>query len=111
MSTSRTTNGSITLKSFAELGSVLDLTALPAGDEEPSGRAAATDPAISSDDASALAPGNQRPEIGLADVVAQLASMRDGLEAAAREDVHARDEAALELARYEALLAETEDAE
>jgi hypothetical protein len=111
MSTTRTNNGSITLKSFAELGSVLDLNDFPEGPEDPRDPHAASNAATSAVDASVAAPDNPRPDIGLADVLAQLARMSDGLEAMTRDDARVRDEAALELARYEALAAETNDAE
>ena len=106
MSVTRSTNGTIKLTSFAELGSVFSLAPSPA-DEDTS---ALTKPVPPSQvDASQL---DTRPAAtDLAEVIAQLASMSGGLEAMAREDARAREEATLDLARYEAMLAELKDAE
>ena len=104
MSSSTSTNGT-SIKSFAELGSLIALEDLPtsttgrdATDPQPQGIQTAPDP-------SAKAPLN------LASLIAQLAEMSSGLEAMARQDARARELATIELAQYEALLAERRDAE
>jgi len=108
-------NGSITLKSFSELADVLDLQSLPPGPAD-SDEAASTihnsqsAPAESivveqSDPTPAPAPQN------LASLMAQLASVSTGLETMARQDARAREQATIELAQYETLAAERQEAE
>jgi len=112
---SHSTNGSITLKSFSELADVLDLQNLPPGPAD-SDEAASTiqnsqsAPAESivveqSDPTPAPAPQN------LASLMAQLASVSTGLETMARQDARAREQATIELAQYETLAAERQEAE
>jgi len=95
-------NGSTILKSFAELGSVIDLQHLPAelADTAP----AASEPQPARD-------ASPAPALNLATLLSQLANMSNGLEAMARQDARARELATVELARYEALAAERHDAE
>jgi hypothetical protein len=93
-------NGTVTLTSFAELGAVLDTRSLS---EAPA-------------DVSSLEPAPELPPtlrhgVDLADLVAQLAGISDDLEAVAREDARARERATIDLARYEALLAERQAGE
>src|ERR687885_1237881 len=95
-------NGSITLSSLTELGSVLDPQTLPSSPPAPA--AAETSPN------SASAPSAQRPH-ELAELIAQLASVSSGLESMARQDARAREQATIELAQYEALIAERQEAE
>ena len=108
------TNGSITLKSFAELASVLDLESLPPGppdadDETPS--------AIDSATTQPEPPVVEQPspiastQVDLASLIAQLASVSSGLETMARQDARAREQATIELAQYEALAAERKETE
>jgi hypothetical protein len=108
-------NGTITLKSFSELANVLDLQSLPPGPAD-SDEAASTihnsqsAPAESivveqSDPTPAPAPQN------LASLMAQLASVSTGLETMARQDARAREQATIELAQYETLAAERQEAE
>ena len=92
MSAKHTTNGTVTLTSFAELGTYFDVPSL-------------TEAATAS-----MEPTSERGA-ELSQVVAQLASMSGGLESMAREDARAREQATIELARYEALVAERQDAE
>src|SRR5258708_15223117 len=92
-------NGSITLTSLAELGSVLDPRTLPAGHST-------TTEAEHSPEASAVTP---TPD--LAGLIAQLASVSSGLETMIRQDARAREQATVELAQYETILAERHDAE
>ena len=109
MSTTHHGNGTIRLTNFAELGNVRDLLALP--------DAPAADLTAAAD---VPAAGEQRLEpsaapagrtYDLADLIAQLASVSGGLETMAREDARAREQATVELARYQALLAERDEAE
>jgi len=100
------TNGSITLKNLADLGSVMDLESLPPGpettDSEPT-----TDSQVSQDNGTAQTTVQQ----DLASLLAQLSTISTGLEAMARQDAHARDQAVLDLARYEALFVDKQEAE
>jgi hypothetical protein len=108
------TNGSITLKSFSELASVLDLESLPPGppdtDDETT---SAIDPATTQtetpviEEPSPIASTQGR----LASLIAQLASVSAGLETMARQDARAREQATIELAQYEALAAERKETE
>ena len=95
-------NGNITLSSLAELGSVLDPQTLPSSPSAPA--AAETSPDTAS------APSVPRPH-ELAELIAQLASVSSGLESMARQDARAREQATIELAQYEALVAERQEAE
>ncbi len=99
-------NGSITLKNLAELGSVLDPQTLPPGpevaDSQPTSGSEVTQEAGA---AQTIAPHN------LASLLAQLSTISTGLDAMARQDAYARDQAALDLARYEALLVDKQEAE
>ena len=108
------TNGSITLKSFAELANVLDLESLPPGppdtdDETPS----AVDSATTQREAPVIDEPTPIPstQLDLASLIAQLASVSSGLETMARQDARAREQATVELAQYEALAAERREAE
>jgi len=99
-------NGSITLKNFAELGSVLDPQTLLPGpqvaDSQPTSGSEVTQEAGA---AQTVAPHN------LASLLAQLSTISTGLDAMARQDAYARDQAALDLARYEALLVDKQETE
>jgi hypothetical protein len=93
----------ITLKNFADLGSVIDLQKLPPGpestiDDDAQGLE-------SSADLGAPAPPD------LAGLLAQLAGLSGSLENMARQDARAREQATLELAHYETVLAERQDTE
>lgn len=93
----------ITLKSLADLGSVIDLETLPPGpestaDDDPQGRESSTNLGV---------PAPQ----DLAGLLAQLASLSGCLENMARQDARAREQATLEPADYETVLAERQDAE
>src|SRR5579859_3909978 len=106
------TNGSI--KSFAELASVLDLESLPPGppdtdDETPSAIDPATTPIETPviEEPSPIASTQGR----LASLIAQLASVSAGLETMARQDARAREQATIELAQYESLAAERKETE
>src|SRR6266542_2098700 len=108
------TNGSITLKSFAELANVLDLESLPPGppdtdDETPS----AVDSATTQREAPVIDEPTPIPstQLDLASLIAQLANVSSGLETMARQDARAREQATVELAQYEALAAERREAE
>jgi hypothetical protein len=99
---SNTTNGTITLKSFAELASAFDVSA--------NSGAAAGQPCPDNSQALA-APGTDNSERPLSDVVAQLAAIGSDLEAIARDDARAREQATVDLAQYEAILAERQEAD
>jgi hypothetical protein len=108
------TNGSITLKSFSELASVLDLESLPAGPPDSDDEmATAVDPATTQTEPPAI----QQPapiastQVDLASLIAQLASVSSGLETMARRDARAREQATIELAQYESLAAERKETE
>ncbi len=118
MSSSKNSNGasgSITLKSFSELGDVLDLQSLPSGppdcdDDTSTARDQSSDLPETivieqPDPTPAPAPQN------LASLMAQLASVSTGLETMARQDARAREQATIDLAQYEALAAERQEAE
>jgi hypothetical protein len=95
----------ITLKSLADLGSVIDLQTLPPGPEPES----TTDDDVLGRESSANL-GVSAPQ-DLAGLLAQLASLSGGLENMARQDARAREQATIELAQYETVLAERQDAE
>ncbi len=114
------TNGSITLKSFAELANVLDLESLPPGPsdvDDNTDTTGQTDVALdntSADTQSRLDVAEQPPAArhsDLASLIAQLATVSSGLETMAREDARAREQATIELAQYETLAAERKEAE
>src|SRR5918912_325769 len=120
---SSSSNGTTVLKSFAELGSAIDLEQLPAGPSDPADSAAemqdlqprldqpAADGQATASLAAAEASTAANPAPNLATLLAQLASMSSGLEAMARQDARAREQATIELAQYEALAAERREAE
>jgi hypothetical protein len=114
------TNGSITLKSFAELANVLDLESLPPGPsdvDDNTDTTGQTDVALdntSADTQSGVDVAEQPPaatHADLASLIAQLATVSSGLETMARQDARAREQATIELAQYEALAAERKEAE
>src|SRR5205823_156340 len=108
------TNGSITLKSFAELANVLDLESLSPGppdtDDETT---SAIDPATTETDPPVIEEPSliALTQVDLASLIAQLASVSSGLETMARQDARAREQATVELAQYEALAAERKETE
>ena len=108
------TNGSITLKSFAELATVLDLESLPPGPPDADDETAS---AIDSATTQTEPPVIEEPspitstQVDLASLIAQLASVSSGLETMARQDARAREQATIELAQYESLAAERKEAE
>ena len=111
------TNGTITLKNLADLAQHIDLESLPPGPAEAPQIAEDQDrgtPATSDTDqhVPTVEPDTQpQAPQDLASVLAQLASVSTGLEAAARQDACAREQATVELARYETLAAEREEAQ
>jgi hypothetical protein len=111
MTATRLPNGTIKLTSLAELGQVLHIAGRHAASDSDSAEAAETQSTIPSREASAANLLETRSTIEFTDVIAQLTSMSGSLEAMAREDVRLREEASLDLARYEALVAEINDAE
>jgi len=110
-------NGTITLKSFAELASVLDLESLPPGPPEAEGETnVRTDGTLGADAIGEPGIVDEPPRpltqpLDLATVIARLASLSSGLESMAREDARAREQATIELAQYETLAAERQQAE
>jgi len=116
MSTSNSngSNGSITLKSFAQLADVLDLDSLPPG---PSGAdtadiATIDEPSSPPRSVSVVETTTNLPAPhDLASLIAQLAGVSSGLETMARQDARAREQATIELAQYETLAAERQEAE
>src|SRR5437870_6392109 len=101
-----TKNGSITLKNFAELGSVLDpQTLLPGPEVADSQPISGSEVTQEAGAAQTIAPHD------LASLLAQLSTMSTGLDAMARQDAFARDQAALDLESYEALLVDKQEAE
>jgi len=131
MSITRNHNGSTTLTSLAELGEVLDVRSLPSGpdvsaDDRPTqephditandrlAQAADTTSANdrhgqAADDTSSGSSPTTPPD--LPTLIAQMAAVSSGLENAARHDARAREQAAVELAQYESLLAGCQDAQ
>ena len=110
------TNGSITLKSFSELASVLDLESLPPGPADSDSTADVSTSSMAEASAgqseeSTIEAAAATPQLDLASVIAQLASVSSGLESMAREDARARQQATIELAQYETLAAERQEAE
>src|SRR5438552_2402731 len=104
MSSMHNNNGerSITLTSLADLGSVLNLQSLPHAPERTADAGQSRE--------SAADVGTPMPQ-DLAALLAQLASLSGGLENMARQDARAREQATLDLAHYETMLAERQDAE
>ena len=104
-------NGSITLKSFAQLANVLDLESLPPGpsDTETSNDVRVDEP-TSTPHLHPVAETVPAP-LDLASLIAQLAGVSSGLETMARQDARAREQATIELAQYEALAAERKETE
>ena len=108
------TNGTITLKSFSELASVLDLESLQPGPSEPDDTSVAVEVSTTDAKSHGYVDGQDSAEaqsINLASVMAHLAQVSTDLESIARVDARAREQATLELAQYESLLAEREQAE
>jgi len=99
-------NGNITLKNLAGLGSVLDPQSLPSGPETTD-----VEPTKDSPVSQETSTGQTAAQQDLASLLAQLSTISTGLDTMARQDAHARDQAALDLARYEALLADKQEAE
>jgi hypothetical protein len=99
-----TTARGIRLTSLAELGTAIDLRSLPPGPETTGGPEPDEAAAARSKTAA------QAPQ-SLAELLAELASLSGGLESMAREDARAREQAMLELAQYETLAAERQEAE
>jgi hypothetical protein len=97
-------NGSITLKNLAELGSVLDPQTLPPGPE-----VADSEPTSGSEVTQEAGTAQTTAPHDLASLLAQLSTISTGLDAMARQDAHARDQAALDLARYEALIVDKQE--
>jgi hypothetical protein len=120
MSSSNNSNGAtgtITLKSFAELASVLDLESLAPGPpdaiddtEVTTHNALVADAATESAVVEPRTTASAQP-LDLASVIAQLASVSSDLESMARSDARAREQATIELAQYETLAAERQQAE
>jgi hypothetical protein len=102
------TNGSITVKSFAQLANVLDLESLAPGlrdaNEETNAMLdnAAGDPKLT---LIGEQPSHSRPQLDLASVIAQIANVSSGLESMARE------QATIELRAVRTLAAERTEAE
>jgi hypothetical protein len=117
MSSSTHTNGTITLKSFAELASILDVENLPPGPPD-SDNADDITAEVTLVNATASEPVVIEPQtttsvqpLDIASVMAQLAHVSSDLESMARSDARAREQATIELAQYETLAAEREQAE
>jgi hypothetical protein len=108
VSSSPSTNGT-SIKSFADLGLLIDLNSLPDGPSETA--VVATESQVILDSPSPSFDISSRAQPNLPVLLAQLAEMSSGLEAMARQDARARELATVELARYEALLADRRDAE
>jgi len=113
-SNSNGSNGSITLKSFAQLADVLDLDSLPPGPSDADIADVATIDESSSGPRSIpvieVMTSLQAPQ-DLASLIAQLADVSSGLETMARQDARAREQATIELAQYETPAAERQEAE
>ena len=106
-------NGSITLKSFAQLADVLDLDSLPPGpsDADTSNVPTVDEPSSASRSVTLVEASTGLPAQDLASLIAQLADVSSGLEMMARQDARAREQATIELAQYETLAAERQEAE
>ena len=113
-SNSNGSNGTITLKSFAQLADVLDLDSLPPGPSEAVTANVATidEPFSAPRSITVVELGTSLPAPqDLASLIAQLADVSSGLETMARQDARAREQATIELAQYETLAAERQEAE
>ena len=113
-SNSNGSNGSITLKSFAQLADVLDLDSLPPGpsDADTADIATIDEPSSAPRSGSVVeTTANVPAPHDLASLIAQLADVSSGLETMARHDARAREQATIELAQYETLAAERQEAE
>ncbi|HEY1297011.1 MAG TPA: hypothetical protein VGJ60_28375 [Chloroflexota bacterium] len=110
-SNSNASNGTITLKSFAQLADVLDLDSLPSGPSDSDSPSAGTidELAIATESISINEARTALPD--LATLISQLADVSSGLETMARQDARAREQATIELAQYETLAAERQEAE
>src|SRR4051812_7887728 len=95
-------NGTITLKSFSELASVLDLESLPPGPPDADNEAnARTDSIVDNTAADSQSDIVEEPapaarQLDLASVIAQLAHVSSNLEGMARSDARAREQATVE---------------
>src|SRR5215471_9867570 len=109
MSSTKNQNGTITLTSLAELGSVLDRLQL----SEPAAniRFANETPHPTAGPEPGEPKSEPGPPTDLAGLAIELDSMRGTLESLAYEDARAREQAALDVARYEALQAEIAETE
>ena len=94
-------NGGLTVTTFAELGSVLGPDTFPSNEKAADGQ-----PSQTAHDSKKGA-----PSVDLASLLTQLATMSTGLETMTRQDSQARDRAAVVLVRYDALLADREEAQ
>jgi hypothetical protein len=109
--------GTITLKSFSELASVLDLESLPPGPQDAGDNTSVqiddlpVNDVIDEADAADTSRSTLAQPLDLATVIAQLASVSSDLESMARADARAREQATIELAQYETLAAERQQAE
>ena len=108
-------NNGVTLKSFAELATVIEHLELT--EDSVDDVAEHDDQLDRGTDHQVLPPGQTvdatagKSGATVASLLAQLAEMSTGLEAMARQDARAREQAAIELAQYEALVAESHEAE
>src|SRR5437764_13720952 len=111
------THGSITLKSFSELANVLDLESLPPGPPDTDDKTdARTDSIVDNTAADSPSdivedPASSATQLDLAGVIAQLAHVSSDLESMPRSVARAREQATVELAQYETLAAERQEAE
>src|SRR5437899_9395749 len=113
-SNSNGSNGSITLKSFAQLADVLDRDSLPPGPSEADAANVASpdEPSLPPQSVTVVEASTSSPAPhDLASLIAQLADVSSGLEMMARQDARAREQATIELAQYETLAAERQEAE
>jgi hypothetical protein len=122
---SSASNGTITLKAFGDLAKHLDLHSLPPGppDADDTHTSGGENPADDSGSRNTISTSNSSAPIlpapvvqpaapqDLTSLIARLASLSSSLETAACEDARAREQASLELARYETLAAERREAE
>jgi hypothetical protein len=114
---SSTHNGTVILKSFADLSKHIDVESLPPGPSNTDEPRPIVEIEATNDEGgqeapvSISVPSQPLPPPELASVIAQLASLSNSLELAAREDARAREQATIELARYQTLAAERGEAE
>jgi hypothetical protein len=106
-------NGTIILKSFSELASVLDLDSLEPGPPDDTSFAFEHRAIADVDHHGSIDEPHPSTTlaIDLASVMADLAHVSTDLESLARVDAQAREQATLEQAQYEALVAERQQAE